>query len=216
MIALARSSRIKALMQDGRLASFLSRRFVAGGDAKDGVQTAQNLLNVKGIRSSLFYLGENVACKIQALQALKQSELDIHVSLDPTQIGHFIDPALARENAHLIAKEIAVTNDKPVSVHCVMFDMEDASLNDPTIALHDSLKQQDYQVALTLQAYLHRTEQDMREQIQTGSKVRLVKGAFVAGPDISFTKQPEIKANYRKLIDLMLFIGWLLIRPEWN
>jgi proline dehydrogenase len=218
MIALARSQWLKKIMQGGRAGSFLSRRFVAGMNAEGGVETAQSLLKLKGLRSSLFYLGEyvdstklveeNVSSKVEALQALGKTELDVHVSLDPTQIGHTIDPAMARDNAHAIAKEIGLeigpVNGDPSSVHCVMFDMEDASLNDPTIAVHDSLKQQGYHVALTLQAYLRRTEQDMRSQILAGSKVRLVKGAFVAGPDISFTSQSEIKANYRKLIDLML------------
>jgi proline dehydrogenase len=34
--------------------------------------------------------------------------------------------------------------------------------------------------------------------------VRLVKGAFVGGADIAYTRHREIKANYRKLVEMML------------
>ena len=85
-----------------------------------------------------------------------------------------------------------------------MFDMEDSSVTDATIALHNALADRHMPVALTLQAYLRRTVDDMQAQVRRGSKVRLVKGAFVAGPEIAFTGNKEIKANYRRLIDIML------------
>jgi len=59
-------------------------------------------------------------------------------------------------------------------------------------------------VALTLQAYLKRTSSDMEPLIDSGAKVRLVKGAFAASQDIAFTHQAEIKNNYRRLVELML------------
>src|SRR5690606_31236226 len=58
--------------------------------------------------------------------------------------------------------------------------------------------------ALTLQAYLKRTGADLKRQIARGSKVRLVKGAFAAGEDVALTRQADIKANSRRLIDMML------------
>ncbi|MBL4614697.1 MAG: proline dehydrogenase family protein [Magnetovibrio sp.] len=94
----------------------------------------------------------------------------------------------------------------PDHLAVLMFDMEDASVIDDTIALHDGLADQNLPVALTLQAYLKRSEADLKRQIERGAKVRLVKGAFVAGDDIAFTTRTEIKANSRHLIDLMLSV----------
>jgi proline dehydrogenase len=85
-----------------------------------------------------------------------------------------------------------------------MFDMEDASLVEPTIGLHDEIRQRGLPVALTLQAHLKRTAADLRAQIAAGSRVRLVKGAFVAGADIAYTRQRDIKSNYRRLLEQML------------
>jgi proline dehydrogenase len=81
--------------------------------------------------------------------------------------------------------------------------MEDQSVTDATIALHDAMKSAGLPAALTLQAYLRRTEADLRAQIRGGARVRLVKGAFAAGSSAAFTRQAEIKANSRRLIDLM-------------
>lgn len=73
-----------------------------------------------------------------------------------------------------------------------------------TIALHDDLRAARLPVALTLQAYLRRTEGDLQAQIARGSRVRLVKGAFAAGTRVAFTRQGAIKTNFRHLIELML------------
>lgn len=213
MIAAARSPRIKAFMQDHRATSFLADRYVAGKHVSDGVARARGLMAEAGIRSSLFFMGEyvdspelveeNVAQKLAAIAALTTSGLDLHVSVDPTQIGYHIDPDLVRPRAERIARAIA---DRPVGekrLRCMMIDMEDESVTGPTIALHDALADAGLPVALTLQAYLRRTEADLAAQIRRGSKVRLVRGAFVGGEAIAYTKVAEIKANYRRLIDRM-------------
>lgn len=215
MITLARSNRVKAFMQHSRATSFLSGKYVAGESCDDGVTRAAALLAENGIRSSLFYMGEyvddlerveeNVQSKLEVAKALSLTDLDIHVSVDPTQIGHHVDPALVEDRASLIAQAIRDgIGNKAQGVNCLMFDMEDASLNDPTIAVHNRLQELDYPVALTLQAYLRRTERDLAAQIARGSRVRLVKGAFAAGREIAFQGQKEIKQNSRKLISMML------------
>jgi proline dehydrogenase len=126
------------------------------------------------------------------------------VSVDPTQIGHMLDAGQALEHAFSIAQAIAAASAGRAGVHVFMLDMEDPSVTDATIVLHDALQDAGLPVALTLQAYLKRTGADLKRQIARGSKVRLVKGAFVADENIAFTRQDRIKANFRRLIDLML------------
>jgi proline dehydrogenase len=138
---------------------------------------------------------------------LADSPLDLHVSVDPTQIGHMLDPALARRNAFTVAEAIARAPQDALRVRAMMLDMEDQSFTDATIALHDELRDGGLPAALTLQAYLRRTEADLRRQIERGAHVRLVKGAFVAGAATTFTHRAEIKANSRRLIDLMFSRG---------
>ncbi|MFV0665936.1 MAG: hypothetical protein ACK5NS_19945, partial [Denitromonas sp.] len=106
MIAMARSDKVKNFMQSSRATSFLREKYVAGEHCADGIQRAVSLLDQKGIRSSLFYMGEYVNSldlveqavdqKIKIANSLKNRGLDIHVSIDPTQIGHHIDPSLMK------------------------------------------------------------------------------------------------------------------------
>jgi proline dehydrogenase len=91
-------------MQGNRATSFLANKYVAGQSPAQAVKVAGELL-AYGIRSSLFYLGEyvnsldlvaeNVANILAVAQALGQTDFDVHVSVDPTQIGQSLDPGVA-------------------------------------------------------------------------------------------------------------------------
>lgn len=213
MIKLARSHRVKTWAQSSRAGTALATRYVAGCNAVEGVACATQLLRTKQIRASLFYLGEyvdtselvaeNVAAKIAISKALGEAGLDVHVSVDPTQIGHQIDPAMARQNAFRIAKAIASASQGHEGSHMLMLDMEDQGVTDATLALHNDIRAAGLPVAVTLQAYLKRTSNDMKALVALGATVRLVKGAFVAGSDVAYTTRTEVKSNSRRLIDLM-------------
>ena len=177
MIRLARSPGVTRFMQRNRATSRLARKFVAGTDAAEAVKVAGELSSAHGIRSSFYYLGEyvdrgelvaeNVASKLAVIERLQHTSLDIHVSVDPTQIGQSLDPSLVRTNAVRIAeRHRRAAADRP-GVHCMMLDMEDASVVDATIALHDELKRIRFPVALTLQAHLKRTASDLRADLSS-------------------------------------------------
>ncbi len=213
MIKLARSQRVKAWAQSSRAGTALATRYVAGSNVVEAVDCATQLLRNSQIRASLFYLGEyvdtsdlvaeNVAAKIAVAKALGKADLDVHVSVDPTQIGHQIDPAMARQNAFRIAEAIASASLGHEGSHMLMLDMEDQGVTDATLTLHNDIRAAGLPVAVTLQAYLKRTTNDMKELIALGATVRLVKGAFAAGRDVAYTTRCEVKENSRNLIDLM-------------
>lgn len=214
MIALARSGRVKEFMQSRHGMKKLAERFVAGADVEAAVDTARWLFDKKGIRTSFYYLGEyvdrlelvreNVDQKLAIAGRLTDEALDVHVSVDPTQIGLQTDPDQVGPRARTIGRAITRASAGKPGLHCLMLDMEDASVVDFTLALHDDLRRLELPAAITLQAYLRRTERDLERLIATGARVRLVKGAFVGGKDVAFTSEAEIKANYRRLVALML------------
>jgi len=213
MIRMARSPSVKRIMQQGSAGSALAARYVAGATAETAVSRAAALHAQDGICGSLFYLGEyvdrpdlvaeNFAAKLLAAEQLGRTDLDVHVSVDPTQIGYSLDPQLARRNAFAIAERVAASAGSRPGIHALMLDMEDETVVEPTIALHAALVEAKLPAALTLQAYLRRTEADLAAEIARGARVRLVKGAFAAGNDAAFTRQAEIKVNSRRLIALM-------------
>jgi proline dehydrogenase len=213
MIALARSDRVKDFMQHNERMKGLARRFVAGGDAEAAITVACHLL-AEGIRTSFFYLGEyvdrpelvreNVEQKLHIARLLETQEMDVHISVDPTQIGLQTDRSEVAARALAIGRAIMTASAGKPGLHCLMLDMEDASVVDFTLALHDELRRLELPGAITLQAYLRRSEGDLARLIASGAKVRLVKGAFVGKRDIAFTNEAEIKANYRRLVGMML------------
>jgi proline dehydrogenase len=217
MIGLARSAGLTRFVQASRLGAELARRYIAGATPEAAMVRAADLSADQSIRASLFVLGEYVSDlatiettvleQLSIVAQLAASPLDLHVSVDPTQIGHMLDPALARRNAFTVAEAITAAPTGAQRVRAMMIDMEDQSFTDATIALHDALRDGGLPVALTLQAYLRRTEADLRRQIARGAHVRLVKGAFIAGAATSFTRRAEIKDNSRRLIDLMFSLA---------
>lgn len=214
MIALARSARVKAFVQQSPGMTKLAHRFVAGADVESAIAAAHHLLEEKGIHTSFFYLGEyvdrqelvreNVDQKLAIAAMLKDDALAVHISVDPTQIGLQTDPRQVSTHARAIGRAITEAAAGKPGIHCLMLDMEDASVVDFTIALHDELRRLELPAAITLQAYLRRTEADLERLIAGGARVRLVKGAFVGKSDIAFTTEAQIKGNYRRLVGLML------------
>jgi len=210
MIALARSARVARWMQANRATAALARRFVGGLTAEEGIETAKQLRQA-GFKASLYYLGEYVADptiiaetvrqKKLAVMLLKDARLQVHLSVDPTQIGYGHDDALGERNALEIGRSVQqASGDQPV----LMLDMEDAGYVTRTLALRDRLMAEGIPVAQTLQAYLKRSADDLALIIAGGGGVRLVKGAFADPRSHAYQARAEIDGNYLKLARMML------------
>jgi len=219
--ALAGSARTKALMQS-RAAGFLVRKYLAGDSPSAAAAFAARLSKDKAQRASLYFVSaypgtpeqvrEHAGNAREAVAALHGAGLDLHVSVEPTQLGLGQSPALMQENAEAIATEIRTAiqtgiktgsqaaGGDPDGLHCLMLHMEDHGSTDATIALHDGLRSRGLPVALTLQANLHRTAEDVQRQIDAGSTLRLVKGAYPEDAEIAFQDEAEIQHSYRELI----------------
>ncbi|QGY39981.1 proline dehydrogenase [Pseudodesulfovibrio cashew] len=211
MIGLARSGRVTAWMQGSpRMAGF-ARRFVGGEDVIGGLARAQEL-KTAGITASLFYLGEYVddPAEIRATvdrlarcaDGLGETGLDVHISVDPTQAGAMRSWDECRDNALALAKAVADNAGK--GRNALMLDMEDASVTDPTLSLYHHLRDQGLPVAVTVQAYLHRTQDDLARLVESGAMVRLVKGAFAEPRSKAVTGRRERDDAYRKAIVTLL------------
>ncbi len=117
MIALARAEGVTRRVQGSRVGAALARRYIAGARPEAALARAARLSDERSIRASLFDLGEyvsdlatieaTVAGQASIVAQLAASPLDLHVSVDLTQIGQMLDPALARGNAFAVAEAIA-------------------------------------------------------------------------------------------------------------
>jgi proline dehydrogenase len=205
MIGLARSKSITGFMQGNRLMRGLAGRFV-GGDSSFAAVTRSSELNALAATTSLYYLGEyvespaaieeNVAQLAATIEQLGQSKLDVHVSIDPTQIGYAHSDALGEANALRLGKLIA---EQPASGRrrLAMLDMEDFSVVQKTLDLRARMAQAGYPTGITIQAYLHRSGKDLHDLVEAGAAaVRLVKGAFAESRDHAWTSRADINREF--------------------
>lgn len=211
MIGLARNDALTRFMQERAPTSGLAARFVAGPEVADFLATARRLRGC-GLSTSAFFLGEyvadsqKVAANIEgiraAIAAIDGGDVDLHVSVDPSQIGYALDDALGEANALSIAEALA---GRPAAGRkTLMLDMEDESYVPRTLALHGALGGRGLPAAVTIQAYLRRSAADIERLLAAGATVRLVKGAFVGSPQTAFAARPDIDASYRALAGRML------------
>jgi proline dehydrogenase len=208
MIRLARSEKVTAFAQRQPWLSGLAGQFVGGANANDARQSALDLAKDK-ITASLFYLGEYVTDPVliaQTVAALKTAvtaagseSLDVCASVDPTQIGLMIDAKTCTTNARNIATAIRAAAPKPRQGHdALMIDMEDASVTNDTLSLYWQLRGEDLPAAITIQAYLHRTRDDLDKLIAAGAWVRLVKGAFAEPAAVAVRTAADRDSRYRQ------------------
>lgn len=213
MIALARSRRVTAWMHGNRATAALARRFVGGDGVADSIAVAKRL-DSAGFKTSLYYLGEyvtdpnvideTVRQKKQVIEGLRGARLQVHLSIDPTQIGYGYDDATGAAMAAAIGDTLVGAGGGNSDPPMLVLDMEDASFVDRTLALRDQLAARGIPVAQTLQAYLKRTAVDLAPIIAGGGSVRLVKGAFADPGAHAFQSRAEIDGNYLALAMMML------------
>ena len=216
MIHLARNEKVKAYFQSKKKINQLATKFIGGRDEEKALVTSLNLKKAN-MHASLFYLGEYVSnlevvnktveSLIKISSKLSKEHLDIHISIDPTQVGLHIDKSICFSNLKRLAENIktdTTLKHKNENKCFLMIDMEDATVCDNTINYYFQLFEKDLPVALTLQAYMHRTERDLQKIIKHGGVVRPVKGAFSESKKIALTSKNEINHAYLKQSKLML------------
>jgi proline dehydrogenase len=213
MVGLARRKSVTGLMQGNRFTRGLAWRFV-GGDSVSAAIAKSVELSARKIATSLYYLGEyvespaaieeNVSQIQAAIRQLGQSQLDVHVSIDPTQIGYAHSDALGEANALQIGRLVA---EQPAAGRrrMLMLDMEDFPVVQKTLDLRARLAQAGCPTAITIQAYLHRSAQDLRDLVDAGAAaIRLVKGAFAESRQRAWTARPDIGRQYLQLASFLL------------
>lgn len=215
MIAVACSKPLRAVGEAVGRKTGLAAQFVSANDCAGHVARA-NALAKQGIRVSSFYLGEYVEDITQVRETVDQlcavmpqldlSGLDVHVSIDPSQLGYMQGEAVLANHVDEIAVKIRdiAAQATPSQAIRLMIDMEDFDMVEDTLALHHRLRDAGVPVAQTLQARLHRTESDMNDMIARGAMVRLVKGAMAPPASVAFTARDQIDANYLTLAGMML------------
>jgi proline dehydrogenase len=209
MIRIARTERVVDLLQRRELLTGLAGRFVAGPDVESAIAQARRLRS-RGIGVSLFWLGEDVHDEAEVAEsvrrlrgaagALAAEGLDVHVSVDPPQLGLMTSVQEFERNLAVLAEGVdGVRASGPhVGRDVLMMGMEDSATTQATLDLHARLQARGLPVAVTVQAYLHRSDADLRRLAASGAWVRLVKGALAEPPEVAARRRADIDTRYRQ------------------
>jgi proline dehydrogenase len=206
--ALLMASESQWLRERAQRLGFIRRasdRFLPG-ESVDAALAAARRLADDGITTLVTHLGENVRDRAEAesatsgyldlLERIRATGLPAEISVKLTQLGLDVDRELCFANlSKLIERSAGKT---------VWIDMEQSHYVDATLELHRRARKEHPNTGACVQAYLHRTENDVESLISLGAVVRLVKGAYSEPPEIAFSKKADVDENFFRLVKMLL------------
>jgi proline dehydrogenase len=211
-LTLSNSRELQDIALHNGMARKFALRFVAGETAEQAVRVVA-ALNANGITASLDHLGENITrpeearaaadSYLQLLGLIRRTGVNSNVSLKLTQMGLDIDEDLCYDNVCRILDRARELD------NFVRLDMESSAYTDRTLDMFRKLwNEGNYRnVGVVLQAYLYRTEGDVREMNSMGARVRLCKGAYNEPEEVAYPRKADVDANYARLARLLLREG---------
>ena len=184
-----------------------ANRYIAGETLAEAV-TCVRRINAEKKSATLDVLGEDITSEEDAIKSRKQSidvlhtidreRLDSNLSIKLTSLGLKLGRKFCKENVREILK---------VASSCknfVRFDMEDSSCTSETIAIFRDLQKDFPGIGIVLQAYMRRSEDDVRELVKTRTNFRLCKGIYKEPPHVAFQDREKVRQNYLSLLEMML------------
>ena len=189
----------------------LTSRFVAGSRLDDGIRVVQKLA-AEHTFATLDFLGENVtslaeaahskAAYLAALAQIEQAELPATVSIKLSQFGLDFSQQACCDNVVALVAQAQRMGSR------VEVDMEASEYTDRTLAVVQELQQRfEGHVRAVIQAYLYRSEADIRKLSAGGIPVRLCKGAYRESATVAYARKADVDVNYTKLMKLLLDEG---------
>jgi proline dehydrogenase len=185
-----------------------ARRFVAGETLDECVQVLRRL-NEAGLVTNTTLLGEGVrdeataravvATYIAVLDRIVQERLRTNLAVKLTHLGLDVGEDTARGNLAALVTHAAAQG------NFVRIDMEESSRVDATLRIYRRLRAEGHgNVGTVLQAYLYRSEEDLRGLLPHRPNLRLVKGAYLEPSDVAFPRKRDVDRNFLRLTELML------------
>jgi proline dehydrogenase len=87
-------------------------------------------------------------------------------------------------------------------------DMEGSVYTQRTIELVKRARARNPAIGTVVQSSLYRTEDDVRDLLSYGCRIRLCKGAYRESADVAYPKKSDVDANYLRLMQTLLPSGF--------
>ena len=212
-LTLARSTLLKAgaSRYGMRGPGGFARRFVGGETLNEAMRVVQDL-DRQGFTHTLNYLGEHVASPdvarsatqdyLEIIDRVGAAGLPCKISVKLSQLGLELDRALCADNLRRILTAAGRRDG------FVRIDMEGSATVDATLEIFEAVWSDGLRnVGVVLQAYLHRTEADLRRVVALGARVRLCKGAYKEPSGVAHQDRADVDKAFLRLIPVLLAEG---------
>ena len=189
----------------------VSSRYIAGTKLSDAIN-AVRALNRKQMMATLDILGEDIVERsaaeqikqewIRVLDEVKTTGVDSNISVKPSQLGFRLDVGYCYANLRFLVEAARERG------NTVRIDMEDSTMTTATIGLYKRLRNDGFEnVGIVIQAYLRRSDADVRDLAEMKANFRLCKGIYLESPDIAYQDRDEIRRNFGLLLRVMMENG---------
>ncbi|MGV9254355.1 proline dehydrogenase family protein [Streptomyces sp. NPDC003697] len=211
ILAASRSDRMRRLISAAPVTKQVVDRFIPGETVDDVVPIIEDMTG-RGLELTMDVVGEDITTPEQAAAA-RDAYLDLVDRLKPLELGPRVEMSVKLSmfgQALAGGHELALTNVRPVVEAAagigttVTLDAEDHTTLDSMFAIHEELRKDFPQTGCVIQAYLFRTEADARRLAASGSRVRLVKGAYKEPAEVAHQNGHEIDKAYVRILRTLM------------
>jgi proline dehydrogenase len=175
-------------------------RYIISEDRLEMLDKLGALL-AKGYRTGVEFVGEEATATDEYLKLIDL--IAEHPKLgEPPQLGFDLSNV-----GTIISRELAVENCSKILAHAadkdvgVIISMERSQWTDSILEIFLHLSGRFPNVGITLQAQLNRTPDDLGAVLETGCKVRLVKGVYAEPAAIALPRGEALNERYLGLLD---------------
>ncbi|MER5476189.1 proline dehydrogenase family protein [Streptomyces sp. NPDC002734] len=211
ILAASRSDRMRRLVTAAPGTKQVVDRFIPGETVGDVLPIVRELTE-QGLELTMDVVGEDITTPEQA-EAARDAYLELIASLEEMELGARVEMSvklsmfgqdlengveLSRANVRPVVEAAAAIGTT------VTLDAEDHTTIDKMLATHAWLREDFPQTGCVIQAMLYRTEEDARALAASGSRVRIVKGAYKEPAEVAYQSKAEIDKAYVRIMKILM------------
>ena len=184
-----------------------AKPYVAG-ESIESVTEIARLINRNGFSTTLDILGEHIHTPDEANEILNQyidliknisnNDLDSTISIKLTHLGLSLDKQLAKKN---FTELVTVAKNYNIGI---TIDMENSTYTTKTLKFFKKGLEIHEDVGTVIQAYLHRSLDDLKELDSSKLNLRICKGIYSEAPEIAIQDRKKINDNFIKIAETLL------------
>ena len=168
-------------------------------------------LNNKGYDVAIDILGEHVTTEQEATEITERyanlydriasQQLNANLSIKLSHIGQDLGYDVVKGNLMILVNAAKKYD------NFLRLDMENSPYTSETINLYKKAFENYSNVGIVLQAYMHRSKDDLDKLANEKFNVRICKGIYIESEDIAYRDYQKIRDNYIVLVQQALIKG---------